>query len=177
MKRIGWDDRLDLNETIARIILNPKTKQIVSTTLYQKHLRFKCKRCATFCCKLGGPKLTDKDVKMIKKVGYCAEKFLEPVFDNKFKGLPIIRGSLKSKEDGSCIFLKFIASGVYECSIYSFRPALCRLYPFDFEKVGPNTLMVKLIPCCRGLNNHDGEFVNERFVVNYLLDAILDLIV
>jgi Fe-S-cluster containining protein len=89
--------------------------------------------------------------------------------------MPFTRGSLKNREDGACIFLKFDAKqNRYECSIYGFRPILCRLYPFDFDLVGPNSIVLKFIPCCRGLNNPDGELVDEGFITNNLLAALLE---
>jgi Fe-S-cluster containining protein len=103
--------------------------------------------------------------------------FLEPVSNSEFKGLPVMCGSLKSKRDGSCVFLRFdVEDDCYECSIYDSRPALCRLYPFDFDRVGSNSVVLKFIPCCRGLNNPDGELVDEEFINNHLLDALLEAI-
>lgn len=167
---------LDLDGSLAEVALNPETEQIVNLTLHQNRLRFWCKRCATFCCKLGGPKLIDKDVEQIKQAGYPIEEFLEPSFNNEFKGLPIIHGTMKNREDGSCVFLKLDAeSGVYECLIYDFRPALCKLYPFDFERTGPSSFILKLIPCCRGLNNPGEKLVDEEFIVKHLLGPVLDL--
>lgn len=172
----GYKDRcigifdLESSEKVARVALNFTTKQVLDINIYQTRLRFKCKRCATFCCKLGGPKLTEKDVERIKKAGYLEEKFLEPILENEFKG------NLKSRQDGSCIFLKFdTGNNRYECSIYDFRPALCRLFPFHFDKMSPNFLLLGLIPCCRGLNNPEGKPINEKFIVDNLLDALLDL--
>jgi len=169
---------LDLNENIAEVTLNPKTKPILRMTFHQKHLRFACQRCVIFCCKLGGPKLTQRDIKRIRQAGYHAEDFVEPLPNKRFKGLPVMRDNLRNREDGSCVFLKFDEErNVHECSIYDFRPALCRLYPFDFEKAGPQSFLLKLIPCCKGLTALRGELVNEEFVTNNLLGAILDLTV
>jgi len=168
---------LELSENLARITINSETKQIIDLSLHQKHLRFKCGRCATFCCKLGGPKLTRKDIERVKQAGYDVKHFFEPASKNEFKGLPIMRGSLKNREDGSCIFLNSdVGKNSYKCSIYDFRPALCRLYPFDFDWISPNSLVLKFIPCCRGLNNRDGELVDEKFVDNHLLGALLEAI-
>jgi len=165
-----------LNETLARITINSETKQIKDLSLHQK-LRFNCLRCAIFCCKLGGPWLTGKDIEQIKQAGYGAKDFLEPVLNSEFKSLPTMRGSLKNKEDGSCVFLKFDAEkNCYECSIYDFRPVLCRLYPFGFERISLDSVVLKLIPCCRGLNNPNGELVDEKFITNNLLDALLEAI-
>jgi len=156
---------LRLNEKIAEIILDPEKRQIVGLTQYQR-LQFRCKRCATFCCKLGGPKLTKKDIEQIERAGYNAEEFLEPVSN-----------SLKSREDGSCVFLKFEAErNVYACKIYDFRPALCRLYPFCIDSISAQSFMLKLIPCCMGLNNPYGEAVDKAFITNYLLDAALEVL-
>ena len=164
-----------MNETLARITIHPETKQIRDLSLYHKNLRFKCKRCATFCCKLGGPKLTVKDVERVKQAGYNVKDFLEPVLNREFCGSSVMLGTLKNKEDGSCIFLKFKADeDSYECSIYDFRPVLCRLYPFDFDRVGSNIIVLKFIPCCRGLNNPDGEMVDAKFVISHLLEALLE---
>lgn len=103
--------------------------------------------------------------------------FLEPVLNKEFKGSPIMRGILKNREDRSCIFLKFdVEEDRYECSIYDFRPVLCRLYPFDFDRAGPNSIALKLIPCCRGLNNPNGELVDKEFITNHLLNALLEAI-
>jgi len=169
---------LDLNENIAEVMLNPKTKHIVRMVFHQKHLRFACQRCAIFCCKLGGPKLTQRDIERIGEAGYPVEDFVEPVSNKGFKGSPVMLGSLRNREDGSCVFLKFDEErNVHECSIYDVRPALCRLYPFHLEKIGPQSFLLKLIPCCKGLNAIRGEVVNEEFVTNHLLGAILDLII
>jgi Fe-S-cluster containining protein len=154
---------LGLNEKIAEVVLDSETRQIVGLTLYQQ-IRFNCKRCATFCCKLGGPKLTEKDIEQIRRAGYNTEEFLEPTSN-----------SLKSKKDGSCIFLKFKAEkNVYTCSIYDSRPALCRLYPFELNKKSPYAFTLKLIPCCMGINNPNGETVGKEFIIHYLLDAALE---
>lgn len=154
--------------------MNSRSKHITHITFHEKRFRFKCQRYATFCCKLGGPRLTIKDVERIKKAGYNIENFLEP-FDSESNNTSIIRGSLKNRENGSCIFLKFQADqNHYACSIYDFRPALCRLYPFDFETEDSNTIILKYIPCCRGLNAPDGKLIDERFITDHLLPPLLE---
>jgi Fe-S-cluster containining protein len=65
----------------------------------------------------------------------------------------------------------------YECSIYDVRPVLCRLYPFDFERINSNSFLLKIIPCCKGLNNADGEPVNEKFIAKHLFENILKLMI
>jgi hypothetical protein len=77
---------LDLNENIAEVTVNPKTYLVTKIIFHQKRLQFKCQRCAVFCCKLGGPKLTEKNVNYIEQAGYRLEKSLEPVSTNEVKG-------------------------------------------------------------------------------------------
>jgi len=167
---------LQLSKNLARATIEPKTKQIIDLSLHQKHLRFKCRRCATFCCKLGGPWLTEKDIERIKQAGYDVKDFFEPASNNEFERLSAMRGSLKNREDGSCIFLKFdVEEDRYECSIYDFRPTLCRLYPFHFDRAEHNSIVLKLIPCCRGLNNPDGKLVNEEFISSQVLSVLVEI--
>jgi Fe-S-cluster containining protein len=163
-----------LREVLAKITLDSKSRQIRDLSLLQKRFRFKCKRCGTFCCRLGGPELTGKDIERIEKAGCHVKDFLEPA-NSKFRGTPLMSGSLKNREDGACIFLVFDAKqNRYECSIYDFRPILCRLYPFDFQRISTDSIVLKLIPCCRGLNNPDGKLVDERFINKHLLAPLLE---
>jgi len=166
-----------LDENIAEVIFDPDAKRIVRMTFYQSDLRFRCKRCAVFCCKLGGPVLVNSDMEREKLAGHRLEDFLETTMDPKFKGLPMMVGNLKNNKDGSCVFLKYSPKrGVCDCAIYDSRPARCRLYPFDFERVSSNSFKLKLIPCCNGLNAEDGELVNENFITEHLFNALLDLL-
>jgi len=163
-----------LREVLAKVTVDSKTRQIRDLSLLQKRFRFKCKRCATFCCRLGGPKLTRNDIERIEEAGYHVKDFLE-LANSEFKGMPVMRSSLKNREDGACIFLKFDAKqNRYECSIYDLRPILCRLYPFDFDRIGTDSIVLKFIPCCRGLNNPDGKLVDERFINKHLLAPLLE---
>lgn len=116
------------------------------------------------------------DVERLKEAGCHEKDFLELV-NIELEGALVMRGSLKNREDGSCIFLKFDAErDRYECSIYDFRPILCRLYPFDFDKVGSNIFMLKFIPCCRGLNDADGKLVDEKFITSNLAVSLVEAI-
>ncbi|UCC33411.1 MAG: YkgJ family cysteine cluster protein [Candidatus Bathyarchaeota archaeon] len=175
-KAILRTSNLERNEELARITLNPKTMQILNIIIYERKLRFKCRRCATFCCRLGGPKLTRKDALCIAQGGYAREEFLIP-FRKEWNSSSTFLGDLRSNEEGSCIFLKFNSDeGNYECSIYDSRPSLCKLYPFDFRNESPQSISLGLIPCCRGLNNPDGELVDEGYIMDSLFDPISDFI-
>jgi Fe-S-cluster containining protein len=155
---------METEQKIAEIILDIENQRAPKITFYEKKLRFKCQCCAIFCCRLGGPKLSERDIKRLKQMRRNATEFLD------------ISGRLRSKEDGSCIFLKFDAKKrIYKCSVYDCRPTLCRFYPFHVTRSSPNSYTLKLIPCCNGLNVKDSEVVNENFIRKHLLDALLDL--
>lgn len=161
-----------MNNTVAEITLDPKKRTIKDLSVTQKQFRFKCKRCATLCCKLGGPPLTKNDTELLEKAGFSVEKFLEPTNRNTKA-----HSNMKTNEDGSCIFLQQDTEGKsFRCNIYDFRPALCRLYPFSYENLGNNTIALKLIPCCRGLNDHEGIELDKEFISTNLLEPLLEAI-
>lgn len=161
-----------LKENIAKVRVDLETGQIFDIQLYERNLRFKCKGCAIYCCKLGGPSLTKKDIERIESAGYDISEFSEPV-KRQYRNFPLMSSTLKSKKDGLCVFLKTDKeSNTYECSIYDIRPSLCRLYPFEIKRIKTDSFLLKIIPCCNGLNNLDGELVDEKFITNYLVDFI-----
>lgn len=161
-----------LKENIAEVKLDPETGQFLDIRLFEKSLRFKCKRCAIYCCKLGGPCLTKEDIEQIESGGHKTSEFVEDS-KRKYGNHSLITSAMKNRKDGSCIFLRTDAKrNAYECSIYEIRPILCRLYPFEIKTINTDSFLLKIIPCCNGLNDADGELVNKRFVVKHLLESI-----
>ena len=161
-----------MNDVIAVITFEPKNRKITKLKLANIQFRFKCKRCAVLCCKLGGPVLTRKDTELIAAAGYPIKDFLEPM-NGYTEGLPLAVGGLKTRADGSCVFLKFDAEhNCFQCSIYDYRPVLCRLYPFRFESLSSNQFALKFIPCCMGLKNPEGEPLDENFVSTSLVGLL-----
>jgi Fe-S-cluster containining protein len=154
---------LDSDAKVAEVSIEPKTGNVRHIVLFGNNLRFKCRRCATFCCKLGGPRLSLKDVEQLKKAGLTRAEFLEAA-----------NGRLRSTVSGSCVLLKFDSQKrFYECTVYPYRPALCRLYPFHVEKTSSDTLVLKLLPC-RGINRRVGAIIDERFLIGNVLALLLD---
>lgn len=152
-----------MNDTLGIFTLNKKTKKASDLEVTQKQFRFKCKRCATLCCKLGGPELLEYDVKKIETTGYQRKDFLE---SSEKTGFNLTRavGFLKTREDGSCVFLTQNSNmNYFICSIYKVRPVLCRIYPFMIESLDQNKMVIKFIPCCKGLNNPEGKILDEKF--------------
>ena len=162
-----------MNNTIAILILDLKNRTIRDIQITQNQFKFKCKRNATLCCKLGGPILTKKDINKIKLAGNSTQDFIEPPESNAENLL----GRLKTRPDGSCVFLNYDKTqNIHNCSIYNCRPSLCRLYPFSFEILESDRIALKLIPCCLGLNNPDGKILDEQFVTTNLLEPLFDAI-
>ncbi len=156
---------MEFDGKIAEITIQPETKHI-NIVFHGNPLRFRCHRCAVFCCKLGGPKLSLQDIEHLIKAGNNPDTFLNDQ-----------QATLKNSKDGSCIFLSFNEEdGLYQCFVYNFRPTFCRLYPFQFEKSGPQSYRLKFIPCYNGLNTEDGEVVDKKFFVKFLQKILLDLI-
>ena len=162
-----------MSKIVATFTINQKNRTIHDLKITQKQFRFKCKRNATLCCKLGGPILTKKDIQQIQKAGHLTDDFLEA---NKISDSSSL-GSLKTRPDGSCIFLtQDKDQNKHNCSIYTARPALCRLYPFNFEFLGTNRIALSFIPCCLGLKNPEGKVLDENFVTTVLLEPLFDAI-
>ena len=84
---------------------------------------FKCNRCGE-CCNKYQIKLSNKDIKEIKKLGYEEDKFAE--YDCAI-GCKVLK-----KHNNECIFIKK-KKNEYFCHIYLSRPLVCRRYPF-FKK-------------------------------------------
>jgi Fe-S-cluster containining protein len=163
-----------LEPDVAKISFDPKIRHITNIVFINNNLRFRCKRCAVFCCKLGAPSLSKSDKKRLKQTGYRAKDLLDAT-STKDSSPGEKKSLLKHREDGSCIFLqRDKESKSYACSIYKNRPSLCRLYPFEFVPTGPSAGILRLIPCCNGLNTPDGDLVNRRFIEKNLIEAIID---
>ena len=163
----------ELDNHVATITMDFSQKTVKDIKISQKQFRFKCKRCSTLCCKLGGPIITEEEAKKIQQTGVDIKDFVEPPHKSNHK----IVGTLKSNKDGSCVFLKFDPEqNVYKCGIYDQRPNLCKIYPFRFEKIGATKVAVKIIPCCLGLNSPEGLEVNAQFVTDVLIEPLLQTI-
>lgn len=160
-----------MDDILANITIDQK-RGIIKITIIQNKFKFGCVRCADLCCKLGGPELTEKDIERIEKAGYDTKDFLNPKGQYKIK-LENITGALKTKQDGTCIFLKYDnKKNCYKCNIYEYRPTLCKLYPFRIESLEDNQIAFKFIPCCKGLNNPAGKFLDRNFYIEKLKEAI-----
>jgi len=155
-----------LEEKIAEITIDLKSRRIERIDHHGSRFTFKCQRCSVFCCKLGGPKLSQKDIARLEEGGRRVSEFLN-----------IDHMSLRCREDGSCVFLFFdTTTQVYTCSVYDYRPTLCRLYPLEFKRSGQNTYALRLIPCCNGLNAKDDESVDTNLIIKMTAQILIELL-
>lgn len=76
-----------------------------------------CRRCG-LCCMLA-VRLTDREIRQIRRLGYDDDYFLERDATGK---------TILKLANGYCIFLK-LDEGVAKCRIYGYRPRKCRDYP------------------------------------------------
>jgi Fe-S-cluster containining protein len=160
---------------VAILTLNSQATSVVDVSMAKKQYRFTCKQCATLCCSLGGPVITKKEAETIENTGLSTSGFLEPLNSN-VNSSSLMVGGLKTRSDGSCVFLERDQTKNCSCSIYAVRPALCRLYPFTFQQLGPDKVALKIIPCCLGLNNSEGELVTEKFILENVAKPMLETI-
>ncbi|AKB23995.1 hypothetical protein MSMTP_0526 [Methanosarcina sp. MTP4] len=122
-----------------------------------KELGFKCELCARCCTKEFNDHvfLLDSDAAVIKEIDPAA---LEPAPYYEFcdqKGRFYVSGyALKTKADGSCIFLEN-----KRCKIYGKRPSICRVYPYMLHKEADETGNVDWRQIS-GLNEH-GSYHSE----------------
>lgn len=121
--------------------------------LFPDSVGFRCKNCGA-CCRVQPPDADASEQKAIKAMGF--KDFLDKPDET---GTTWIR----RKKDGSCIFL----GKDNRCTIYSVRPATCRLDPFtitdfDFEK---NQIELELnfpVSCgCEGVFEGETLLVEE----------------
>jgi Fe-S-cluster containining protein len=113
--------------------------------------------------------LSKEDIEQIESAGYRTNDFVE---DSKRKyGNYSMTSAMKNRKDGSCIFLETDEKrNAYECSIYEIRPIFCRLFPFEIKRIGISSFLLNILPC-NGLNDAEGESVNQRFVVKHLTES------
>jgi len=136
-------------------------KQVRTVKLNAEGLRFKCVRCAAFCCRLGGPVVTTRDLQRLREAVLEIDDITETVIvgTSRNKVLP-------SRPNGQCILLSKDGPNKYRCLEYELRPDACRAYPFKLIRHGAH-LTVLVLPC-RGLSYRKGELINAGFINRYL---------
>ena len=138
-----------------------KGKQVTPIGLDTKRLRFNCVRCATFCCRLGGPTVTVRDLMRLRR----GVPEIDNITETKVVGASLTK-VLASKPNGQCILLSKDRQNRHRCLEYELRPDACRVYPFKL--IRQNTRLTVLVLPCRGLSYRKGKLINTRFISKYL---------
>ncbi len=155
-----------MDNTIAEITVDPKARRVIRVDHIRHEIRFKCQRCAVFCCKLGPPRLSKKDVERLELARGNVDTFLDEQHLN-----------LRTNEDGSCVLLSPDSlDALPRCSLYDSRPTLCRLYPFQFQRLSKNLYALRLITCCTGLNTGNGVPIDMKFIIGLARSELFGLI-
>jgi Fe-S-cluster containining protein len=122
-----------------------------------KELGFRCELCARCCTKEFNDHvfLLDSDLDVIRKIDPDAVVPAPyPEFCDQ-KGRFYVSGyALKTKPDGSCIFLQN-----KRCKIYENRPSICRVYPYMLHREADDSGKVDWRQIS-GLNEH-GSYYTE----------------
>jgi Fe-S-cluster containining protein len=119
-----------------------------------KKIKFRCIRCAKFCCSLGAPNLTEED----KKIHSNSKAIVERKYKGAYKGI----GDCSFESNGyACCFLQYNKNKA-KCAIYPRRPTLCRLYPFSLAKE-KDCIKISLLPCL-GLNHREGRPIDKAYI-------------
>ncbi len=164
-----------MSNLIAEILSVDGERPIIR--LFMDGFKFRCIRCASLCCRLGGPPLSRSDITRIKRLGYDVSYFSRSASTDKVYIYRGAEGAMKDKADGSCIFLRFDSDdGRYECSVYEGRPDLCRLFPFYIIHSSSGSVLLGYIPCCRGINDPHGDSVDESYISTFLIEAIRNVL-
>jgi len=114
---------------------------------FPEDARFVCEKCGR-CC--GDTEDTVRHVLLLKTE---AEKISEQTsldiqeFAQEVYGFePYIYEIKKTETEGKCLFLKN-----NQCTIYDFRPIICRFYPFELKNLGNNKYLFLFTTKCKGI--------------------------
>jgi len=129
------------------------------TYYYPVDIKWSCMRCGNCCGDLPGRTrrilLLPEEIRRLEETG--AKDFYVPWSEGRFM-------ALMRKKGGKCVF--YDDGG---CSIYQYRPLICRTYPFWLEKQD-DAFIFGVDPECPGVGS--GVTLGEGFFAD-LLDMAL----
>jgi Fe-S-cluster containining protein len=114
---------------------------------FPEDARFVCEKCGR-CC--GDTEDTIRHVLLLKteaekiseQTSLDIHKFAQEVYGFE----PYIYEIKKNEPEGKCLFLKN-----NQCTIYDFRPIICRFYPFELKNLGNNRYLFLFTTKCKGI--------------------------
>lgn len=97
------------------------------------------------CCQINGSPffLSEYDIQRIS-----AETSLAPesfVVDSSIRDMP--HKALRTKPDGTCVFLEGKHPADARCAVYDLRPLDCQLYPFTIELIDADYYWIQYLAC------------------------------
>jgi Fe-S-cluster containining protein len=123
---------------------------------YPKKVRFQCIKCG-ICC--GDTKQKTRHILLLTtEAKQIAAKTSHPISDFAVEikdKTPYVYEMKKTMGEGKCVFLKN-----NQCTIYMFRPLICRFYPFEL-KTSNNRCEFLYTDECPGINN--GKKLGEDY--------------
>lgn len=130
---------------------------------YPKHVGFCCSQCGR-CC--GDTIEKDRHVLLLRTdADRISEETLLEIhkFAEKVSGFELYIYEMKKSKDGKCFFLKN-----NQCSIYKFRPLICRFYPFQLKNLGNSRYSFSYTNNCPGIGKgpqHNIRFFESLFKI------------
>jgi Fe-S-cluster containining protein len=132
---------------------------------YPKKVCFKCVRCA-LCC--GDTENRTRHILLLKeetrriavKTSMSVAEFATGIVGSE----PYVYEMRKKPENGQCVFLEDKL-----CSIYEFRPLICRFYPFKLEKTKNGKRKFLYTRECPGIGL--GKLLGKRYFEKLLQRA------
>ncbi|MEM3704498.1 MAG: YkgJ family cysteine cluster protein [Candidatus Bathyarchaeia archaeon] len=128
---------------------------------YPEDLHFKCKRCA-ICC--GDTENRVRTILMLKteaeKIAGKTRMRLES-FAEKVQSFEPYAYKMRKTADGKCVFLNKNL-----CTIYPYRPLICRFYPFELNETSSGTYAFAYTKECPGIGKGSAlkrEFFEKLF--------------
>jgi Fe-S-cluster containining protein len=132
---------------------------------YPKNVHFQCTKCA-LCC--GDTKKRTRHILLLKKE---AERISEATFKpvEEFSAQiedhdSYVYEMKKTKKEGKCFFLKEDL-----CTIYAFRPLICRFYPLQLKIIEDGKYRFSYTTECPGIGQ--GEKLQESYFENLFQQA------
>jgi len=113
---------------------------------YPKNVAFNCNQCAQ-CC--GDTKDHIRRILLLKTdAERISNKTLLEIneFAEETSGFEQYIYQMRKTNAGKCFFLKN-----KQCTIYNFRPLICRFYPFQLKNLGNNQYSFSYTNRCKGI--------------------------
>jgi Fe-S-cluster containining protein len=124
---------------------------------YPTAVRFRCIKCG-ICC--GDTKEKNRHILLLRpEVEQIAKTTSQPIskFAVKIKDrAPYSYEMKKRAKDGKCGFLEN-----NRCTIYSFRPLICKFYPFELKNLHSRKYKFFYTDECQGINK--GRMLREGY--------------